>query len=733
MDDVSILLNLTGRIVFEQTDPLMNLVCGHGPYIFYDQLSLKRLPITKEEQEKHVILLLNGLRSLLENRRLSTEDKGGKIRLHILLDLVDSPLTDSGQSYFFPAQKVRHFKEMLRNVFEPDLQLLERFYFTFIFLECDTDDQFFRNFYRGQAYKGFGDFLDQWLSTEMLSFNEVRDKWIDGLHSPEEEKLLSDSSIQAENTAFFSCLNELVIKIANFLKKAGVDVEFRENIAAACERLKTIGDIKNCDFDNLLCSEVSKLIGLSHASNVDSSFFIFKHQTGTEILSRSGEMVLSSLLQLTGTIDDNLYPSVMGLTPNSNPKLFVVDAQSNVSNLDHHALSHLKEYVVNCLSKFGDGGSLRWTKDKSFTYREFSAKNTDPTESNDYKNLNEELRKERNSLFDAFQRLRRIPFFFGGKPGDWEWYNEVSALLGNIYSFESEHERPLYSSIHRISEKEMNVKECKLNFAELKAQRDKYLNGSKYSSGKCINECAGNPMSDLKNYLVEREKALIKFGELKEELKKQMVKLGFASTTCRMSFFSGLLVTLCYSFHFFYTSFAESPIWIAAAIVAVCLILSLAALIAWACVKSSISDIFDKIHTCLAVDIQKKQETYMKSINDSISRQNEADIRKKNLDELNEKISEFERHNMQVDVWENHFESMNDKLTNMLNYLGDTIVNDENGKTSVDDSEIHVEYMPSLPEVVRQHFRKEELNFSTNQHFNNVICFLTRLDVTFFQ
>ena len=189
MTDVSVLLNLTGKLVVERTNPLMDLVSGHGPFLFYDQLSLERFPLAQEQQEEHVRRLLIDLCNLLGCRRLSADDKGGNIRLIIALDLVGGFSHQPGQTVWLPAQKVRKFMEIVNSVFEKETQLLSRLRYTFIFMEWDTDDSKRADFYRSLAYDGCYGHPELWLSSGMLRVNEVRDKMLASLKSSDDVPL----------------------------------------------------------------------------------------------------------------------------------------------------------------------------------------------------------------------------------------------------------------------------------------------------------------------------------------------------------------------------------------------------------------------------------------------------------------------------------------------------------------------------------------------------------------
>ncbi len=762
MDDISILLNLTDKVAFERTDPLMDLVCAHGPYLFYDQLSVERFPLVKEEQERYVARLLARLRNLLESRRLSAEDKGGRIRLHILLDLIGEPrsglsatppLKGVGKSpapqLCFPAQKVKRFVSLTANTFKHDRQLLSRFDYCFIFMHCDADDKELSDFYCALAYDGWRGAPGNWLSEDDFAVNKERDGMIEELGSPPEEMELTDSRVRDKYAAFRQTLQQHIDRVATRLALAGVDTMFRNMLSEACGGIKTVGDLRDMDFDGLLCTSVSRLIGLQYAAEGtpapalrpprpsegwgNFSFIIFKHRTGTDSQRRADETVLTSLLQLLGTMDDDVYKKVMGTGDGSGrtgPKLFVIDGKANTHFTDVRALSQLKKDVNACLPKFSDNGSLSWTKDKTFTYREYSAKNAAPSQKDDYKELNDKIKKQREALTYRFQELRKVPFFFGKRPGDWEWYNNVTSILDEIFAFETTNDRPLFSPSRRIREKEMDVELKEDSYVAIKEKRDKLREMGK-RSGSGSN--GRNPIAEMKDYLRGRHAAMDNLEQLNAQVKTEMVRLGMASSTSWIAFLISLLITICFAFHFIYTGYASSAsFYISAAFVAAFATTGLAAVIAWSRIKRTISDTMGKIHFLLTTELHGKQEAYLQSINKHITKQNEADIWKKNLDELEEKLSLFDRHNMQIDLWQEHFVNMKRKLDADATRRMDT--DDANTvELKVNDNDFDTDDMPALPDVVCSHFRSMETVFSSQQHIKNVTCFLKRIEVTIIQ
>lgn len=717
MKDVSVLLNLTGKFVFEKTNPLMDLVSGHGPYLYYDQLSLERFPLNQEEQDGHVQKLLINLRNLLGARRISADDLGGNINIVVTMDLVEGFAHTRETEVCFPAQKVCRFKEMLHRIFEKETQLLSRFRYTFILMEWDSDDKQQASFYRSLAYDGCHEAT--WITSEMIAVNGARDQMLENLKSPSTELSLDDSSIRYQYSIFQQKLNEQSDCVSKLLAKAGVGHLFREKVAAECLKIKTIGDLRRFDFDQLMYATVSELIGLRSSVFCDCHFFIYRMRTGTIAHRKKDEMVFYSLLQLLGSMKDDWTA-----------RLTMIDGSMNEHSLDTGAMAQLKREVTSYLSKLKDGGELRWAATDHVEYLVYSEMNTKSTESNVHYEHNEEVDEHRSRLYGEFDQLRRVPFFFGSNTDDWQWFTNVSNILDEIEAYETEHDRPRYVSPGRITEKEMKVIPAKSTYSDLEETRKKLEMNKTAKKGAPETIHSGNLLTDLKTYLQGQERQMTDFTRYKEELKKEMVKLGFASITLRLMILICIVVTLCYSFHFIYTGNWAESIWIGAAFAAIAFIFGVAAKISQLHFKNAIKAKFVSIGGCLS-QLEKQKMAYQNKINSRVSVQNQADIRRMNLEEIKGKLEMFKCHNMQVELWEKHFACLEEKLADMLDYAGTDGTTNTIAELKTDAINLRLEEIPCLPESVCRKFQSMTMTLSQGQQYKNVTCFLKYLNATF--
>ena len=232
MNSVSILLNLTGCLSFEDVDPFMSLVSGKGSLLFYDQLSVKRFPSEKNQYEPYLEALLSNMRNLLESRALTREDGGGHIRLIIIIDLAGGLFEpqEKGRKRF-PAQKARLFRQCVEQVFGENNPLLSRFTYSFVFIDCTLPAVTgLSSFYRTFAFDGFTGTGD-WISpSDLCSLNSARKAVLAGIEDPNDELPIDTPALTAHISDFRSRMDHTVQKTAEYLDQAGVGEAFREII-----------------------------------------------------------------------------------------------------------------------------------------------------------------------------------------------------------------------------------------------------------------------------------------------------------------------------------------------------------------------------------------------------------------------------------------------------------------------------------------------------------------------
>ena len=734
-NDVSILFNFTGT-VFEKADPLMGLVNAGSPLLFYDRLSVGRFSRRPEDREEYIDNLISDMRNLLESRSLSQKDRNGRIRLIVAIDLAKGICPpDEKVSLCFPAQNAKYFKDRVAQAFsvetfDEENRLLNRFCYCFIFLDSSTDTQKIPRLYRESAFLGYSNMSDvDWITDNMLtsfanSIEKLRADFLSDVKYDENSNNcdLAPLFLQKLKTLLDDTQSDQTTpSIPSLLHKVGLYENFLERLESKLNDIRTIAELKKIDFVKEIRSIITLLLGIGSELFLDSIFFLLRVNTSTDREKIKSEFFFKSLVQLASSISDNDYRDKFLPPPAQySPWYYTLDIANDpnpAAFVDKNALNQLSCYAKDCLNKLMD---LDWSKkDKKISYIHYERNVNDSKESDTYTPLNEEIEEERSKKRKAFVDSKKIPFFFGQYPGDWDWYNDVLAKAYDLYRFEKENEKPLYDSHKRITNGEMTGTEKECSYNDLIKERENL----KTETVDAI------PMENFKQYQENRHKEMDQFAKAIEELKTELVKLGFLSRLLWISVISSLVFTLCFAFHFFYNDFEDHPIWIAAGLAGISLLFVFGSLIAQAVVKSKIRSAYDKIDYSYN-NLQKLLDDFLRQVHERKNKQDIADIKKRNLDEMDLKLSEFDYHQKKVELWSNFFTDIDEKVRK-FNFLFDTKNDDEiltNTNTiSFSERDFHLSLFPFIPLKIRNKFNSMRTNF-TDSSIDQVTCFVNQFN-----
>lgn len=712
--DVAILLNLTGKLTFEVTDPLMSIVNAGKPLLFYDRLSVVPFPSDPAISQQHVERLASSMRNLLEARSLSVSDENETIRLIVTLDLSGGVFQQEGHQYFFPAQKIRSFRNTIKDVFENDNPLLERFEFVFIFLTSHNDNRFDDVFYFNLAYNGCeGSTGTNWLCKDDLNLNTLRDDIIEKLNAPEDNWLLTRNNVKSSYDKFVRELNDTIKTVAGHMEKAGLKDEFMALVDERIKGINSIGDFNGFDYDGIILSCINQLVGLSSDEfQKDCTFFILPKDNSTTQLRHKDEIFISSLVQFLATLSHEDYINYLKSGSLIPARLFYID-NPNSDDININAFRCLERQVQTSRDILE---TARWQLDKkTVDCIRFVPKAKDPKTTDTHRELNDKLTEQRQSMYDEFVKTRRVPFFFGQRIGDWSWYKRVIKCAESIYHFESVNDRPLYDLPKRITDNEMNQIKIECTYADLE--------------NDIITLTKETPVikkeTDFNDYLRERNSLMEEFLEAIDKLKKEMVKLGYFTCLLWIGIIATLAFFLVFSYHFFWYDNNDDPWLIAAAFGAISLIFVFSAIVGQICIKSKIKTVHQEMDSYY-YKIQENLQAYLNDINERVKLQDEADVRRKNLDEMKSKLDAFYCHNKQVDIWAEHYKSVATKLSANIQSLK-VKSNDYDEKiVDLDENDFELECtIPSLPESISSLFDNMPIVFSNRQYqINNATSFV---------
>lgn len=716
MADVSVLLNLTSGLSLEDSDPFMSLVAekglatDKGTLLFYDQLSTRRFPTERSQYNSHLENLLSNLRNLLESRSLSTLDKGEDVRLIVTMDIANGLFEPEEKGKLcFPAQKVRFFKQRLESVFGGDNPFLLRFKYLFIFLESTLPSSSkLASFYRSAAFEGVTGDTQEWINTDLLKVSFEHPK-----ETPEETDSID---IIPEAKANLENIRKVAKKVKEeFLDKADAGDAFMVRLEDKLKEVSLWKDFTQTDFGSILRSSLRSVIGLSSEEfNNNNSFFLIKFTGAPATVKRRDEAFVLSLILLLVTITENDYKELLN---NGAGRVFVMDKPSTES-FDKDKLCQLSDLIQLCLNKLKEDGDQRKKESDTVSFKEYSSRSQTPREVDSHTPQNDKILNAQTDLYNDFVNKRKVPFFFGPKPEDWSWWISVEESLDNLLRHEKENSYPLYDPPRRITDKEMSSEDKECSYSELKVAIGRLKE----------EESESLPIEDVNEYLKTRKQRLADLKEARGKLLSQLLKLGYLFNATWITVFLTIAVTICYSFHFFVKR-AGDPKWIIACFIVVLVLFLIGMITARSQIKLKIESAIQKIQS-LYDQLNKDKEAFLKQVEERAKKQIEADVRRRNLTEKQEKLDAFNSHNLQVDKWESYYAAVHKKMNDTLELLGFCR---SDGKVSSDLalSNFTVDGFPSIPSELTKAFWNSNTTLANGtKEITDVLCFVKSFNFT---
>lgn len=670
----SVLLNFSNSIVFTPTDPLMGLVRIGVQLLSYDLLSVETFTKIDGDRKKQIQKKVAELRNMLEDRCLSSEDQGESIRLIILLDFIpwgflNSIQTDGEVSFdaAFPSLKIDLIKSIMEEVFGKSNPLLRRFDYNVIFIDDKTDEERSARYklsaYHGYCKKGMSRL---WLSADSIKLNHERDEYLRQMGNPDASMLLTDVSVKSVYDLFKEKLGETLNLITDYLQRIGKDEIFNDNIKPLLN-IKTIGDFEQTNYDFQLQTIIRNIAGLGADRFRDCTFFVTSLRQSVASLQCKDGIALRSLIQLICTTDwyqqkDQYHELFKPLNDNDFHKFFIMSEPDD----NHFTINALLQYRSD-ITAFGKqvGGhewwnpegkltGLNWDSSKEIQYYVYKPKTANAAGSHEPQNdVIDEVGAEK---VKRFRSVRKVPFFFGKKTNDWHWYHQIIDALNDCCKFEIKNDRPIVDNLTRESESKLPKELVTTNYGELEL-RIKQMAASDIVS-----------TVDYDAYINNRKKKVEELVEKIEDLKKELVKLGFRSRALLMACLSCLVFTLCFAFHFIYSESEQYPLWLLGGLLAFCLSIIIGMIIARFVIKEKIHDVYRKIDFVFE-SLRQLSKSHLDSVNKLVTDINQADANRKTLSEMKMKYDEWEKHNKKVECWINYSRAMRDLLDDALKYL----------------------------------------------------------------
>ena len=717
----SVLLNFSNGIVFPPADPLIGLVRAGERLLAYERLSVASFEGADPERKKQIRRNVGELRNILENRCLSNEDDGERIRLIILLDfkpwhfLKPDYAVDSFDSSF-PLLKLEYIKAEIEDVYGEDNPLLSRFDYVVIYIDDNPCSERSKRYWLA-AYHGFcrmGGSVD-WLSKDHLKLNKDRNDTLKKMGNHDAALPLSDNNVQAVYNEFLAKLENAQKCIKNYLSKIGKDRAFEDLAKKLCD-VETVGDFQHYDYDHFFEELVRETAGIGSKRFRDTTFFMVPLRQSVASQHCKDSIVLKSLIQLLCTIDEEQFKiQFRPVGSNDFHKLFLMSDTEEVFINTELLLQYYQDIMSQgkqlggpkWADSEGELTGMCWDSSKEVKYNIYSP--CDANAEGALKAQNEAVNLKGNEKVKSFKNKRRVPFFFGASAGDRAWYRELMDSFKECLTFEEVNKRPEFEEHKRPADQELPKIIETVNYGEL---------------GKRIENMPKIEIESTVNYeayIANRKKDIDQLAVKGELMKKRLVKLGIRSRFIWISVLSGIAFLLCFSFHSIYVKDNTFVILILSALAAFITTVLLSAFIARWILKEKILDIYREIDS-LFDDMQNLARQHLKSVNDLAAKMNKADADRKTLTEMTSKYNDWAKHNKKVEIWVSHTRAMKLLLDDTLRYLGLDRQGREAGKFSLDDSILDMK-----PSLATQIWSKDEYKnmapklIVTNQNRENTI------------
>ena len=717
----SVLLNFANGINFTSTDPLIGLVRTGPRLLSYDQFSVTTFSKNDSERKKQIWRKIAELRNMLEDRSLSTEDQGERIRLIILLDFTPwsflKPVHASADfDAAFPTLKLDYVKAQVEESFGKKHPLLSRFDYIYIFLDDDSDQARFKH-YRLSAYHGYCRIGvdDNWLSKEDLQLNRYRDEALGKLDNPDAALPITDTKVRSAYDEVQNKLHETETVIKKYLSMIDKDRAFDNGLRNLFD-VKTVSDFEKINYNHLLQSLIREIAGFGSSRFRDSTCIFTTLRQSIASLQCKDSIAMKSLIQLLCTMDDEQFMTQFRPKDgNDFHKLFIMNGPKD----NHLRTDTLLQYYQDITLLGKQLGGEKWDEEKGeLKGMNRSSEDTvsyyiySPCEVNTegaHRAQNKAVGTEGNKKEKMFREKRRVPFFFGATATDWKWYREVLASLNTCLSFEDDHDRAKTEEQKRATDSDFTKSLQKdVTYGELRDRIEKYPDIEIKSD------------IDYATYIENRDSDIEELKKKSEHLKRVLVRLGIRSRFLWIAVLSCLVFLLCFSFHFIYTKDDTYGMIVPIGFGAFVVILLIAMFIAQWIVAKRIRVVYREIDDLFS-HLRKLADDHIESVNKLTMLMNQADADRKTLAEMKELYARWKKYNKKVEIWVNYTRSLKLLLEDTLKYLGEKGIESE-GNLNIDSSILN-----GKPSVVSQIWTKDIYKdmkpkvFISNQNKENTI------------
>ena len=127
--------------------------------------------------------------------------------------------------------------------------------------------------------------------------------------------------------------------------------------------------------------------------------------------------------------------------------------------------------------------------------------------------------------------------------------------------------------------------------------------------------------------------------------------------------------------------------------------------------------------------MDKRREKFLKDVAQRVLEQNKADVKSRNLKEIQSKLDEFEVHNMQVEnIWNGYFSGMKSKLTQIINVFPEAKSMAPKKAVSVETTDFSLDGFPRVPYKIRKEFETKDTKILADAKISDVTCLVSHFN-----
>ncbi len=442
----------------------------------------------------------------------------------------------------------------------------------------------------------------------------------------------------------------------------------------------------------------------------DSAFFLVNIVNSNLNCKLFGWIYIKSLVQLLCTLSREQYNNLIAAhngAPHANLFYTAETPTADTPDMvDGSKLASLKRYVDSSLDIINGKKKTKVNK-----YTQYKAVGREPNPNV----TNKKYLDERDGVYEDLDL--HLPFFFNK-----EQYHSLIKKLEEIHRFESALTRPPYSTPPRLTDGKLTAQKI-----DTEMSLDDFKKKIEDDEKKWRIKTEETPKT-VAWPQKERDELLAELQIKTNKLRLKMKNLGILRCLAIICILAVAFITLCFSSHLINNPDAKY-LWILVCLAATILMSIAAVFAAGYATRREIRAILKRI-----TDIHKElggiNSRYYGELVERAKKQDEADVLKRNIDEMKKCLNEIERINKQVYLWEGHYKHLGEKLGSVEHLYYDQEI--EEHPKPLQDSHFCMDKRPGFCSDIAEFFANDAFDYNIEMYegtlASKVVCFVKRFN-----